>query len=103
MHTVQRLRALASQLGGAGAVVSPAAGDRGDAAFPALSQTKLPPWHGSLPAGLRLRATKGVGTNTQANRRLKDDGTLNNMQPEHGRAIWTIELVDVRQTRLYCG
>eukprot|EP01043_Picozoa_sp_COSAG02_P013955 COSAG02_NODE_566_length_20219_cov_13.531759_15_plen_169_part_00 len=107
MHTVQRLRALAAQLSApavasqpAGAAVesiheSSATGRASLDLFPALSGTELPLWHGSLPAGLRLRATKGVGTNTQANRRVKDDGKLDRMQPEHGRAIWTIELVDV--------
>jgi hypothetical protein len=96
MHTLQRLRALASQLGATAVQASPGAAESSATAnFPALSGTELPPWHGSLPAGLRLRATKGVGTNTQRNRRVKDDGKLDRMQPEHGRAIWTIELVDV--------
>jgi hypothetical protein len=91
MHSVRRLSALASQLGGA--AVAAAAADA-EPPFPALSGTELPPWHGTLPAGLRLRATKGVGTDTRRNRRMNGEEP-DNMQPENGRDIWRIELVDV--------
>ena len=105
MYNAHRLRVLVSQLG-APTVASPAGAaveaSSATASFPALSGTGLPLWHGSLPAGLRLRATKGVGTNTQVNRRVKDDGQVDNMQPEHGRAIWTIELIDVSRFLLWC-
>ena len=99
MHSVRRLSALASQLGGA-APPSPVAAAEADAEppFPALSGTELPPWHGTLPAGLRLRATKGVGTDTRRNRRMNGEEP-DNMQPENGRDIWRIELVDVSQPR----
>ena len=95
-----RLKALAKQLQSPAASV--AAGQPADEPFPALSGAVLPPWHasGGLPAGLRLRATKGVGTNTRENRRM-DGAKMDNMQPMHGRNIYTIELVDVRLCELH--
>ena len=84
MAAPRRLGELAAHLQPAAAAGAP---------FPQLSGTELPPWRGGLPGGLRLKATAGVGTNTRENRR-EDDGKPDNMQPGHGRKIWTIELVD---------
>ena len=84
MAAPRRLGELAAHLQPAAAAGAP---------FPQLSGTELPPWRGGLPGGLRLKATAGVGTNTRENRR-EDDGKPDDMQPGHGRKIWTIELVD---------